>query len=152
MDGQRLDDQLEPIYSSSVPIRDGAWKTSRERWTIETGGERVPGRSVLVARHDDDDDCHVVSHWDDRNKITTILVFELTVASRQRMTVKNRCLYLVTSLGSPDTERKRVEAKRLAGTLKRKWHLLPVSEKKIIRKLVVGQGSWRTEPKAKYSG
>ena len=30
--------------------------------------------------------CHVVSHWDDRNKITTILVFEL--ASHQRMTVK----------------------------------------------------------------
>ena len=24
--------------------------------------------------------------------------------------------------------------------------------KKIIRKLVVGQGSWRMEPKAKYSG
>ena len=62
--------------------------------------------------------CHVVSHWDDRNKITTILVFELTVASRQRMTVKNRCLYSVTSLGSPDTGRKKVEAKWLAGTLK----------------------------------
>ena len=30
--------------------------------------------------------CHVVSHWDDRNKITTIIVFEL--ASHQRMTVK----------------------------------------------------------------
>ena len=29
--------------------------------------------------------CHVVSHWDDRNKITTILVFEL--ASHQGMTV-----------------------------------------------------------------
>ena len=35
--------------------------------------------------------CHVVSHWDDRNKITTILGFELTVASRQRMTVKKEC-------------------------------------------------------------
>ena len=35
--------------------------------------------------------CHVVSHWDDRNKITTILVFELTVASRQRMTVQKEC-------------------------------------------------------------
>ena len=50
--------------------------------------------------------------------IITILVFELTVASHQRMTVKNRCLYSVTSLGSPDTGRKKVEAKRLAGTLK----------------------------------
>ena len=37
---------------------------------------------------------------------------------------------LVTSLGSPNTGRKKVEAKRLAGTLKRKWHLLPVSEKR----------------------
>ena len=62
--------------------------------------------------------CHVVSHWDDRNKITTILVFELTVASHQRMTVKNRCLYSVTSLGSPDMGRKKVEAKWLAGTVK----------------------------------
>ena len=32
--------------------------------------------------------CHVVSHWDDRNKINTILPFEWTVASRQRVTVK----------------------------------------------------------------
>ena len=62
--------------------------------------------------------CHVVSHWEDRNKISTILVFELTVASRQRMTIKNRCLYSVTSLRSPDTGRKKVEAKWLAGTLK----------------------------------
>ena len=30
----------------------------------------------------------MVSHWDDRNKINTILPFELTVASRQRMAVK----------------------------------------------------------------
>ena len=56
MDEQRQDDQLEPIYSSSVPIRDVARKTSRKRWTIETGGEKGSGRSVLAARHDDDDD------------------------------------------------------------------------------------------------
>ena len=55
MDEQRLDDQLEPIYNSSLPIQDVAWKTSRERWTIETGGERGPGRSVLATLHDDDD-------------------------------------------------------------------------------------------------
>ena len=55
MDKQRLDDQLEPIYSSSVLIQDVDWKTCRERWTIETSGERGPGKSVLVARHDDDD-------------------------------------------------------------------------------------------------
>ncbi len=56
MDEQRKEDQLELIYNSSVPIQDVAWKTSRERWTIETGGERGSGRSMLAARHDDDDD------------------------------------------------------------------------------------------------
>ena len=33
----------------------------------------------------------MVSHWDDGSGMTTILVFELTVASRQRMTVKKEC-------------------------------------------------------------
>ena len=47
MDEKRQDDQLEPIYISAVPILDMALKTSRERWTIETGGES--GRSVLAA-------------------------------------------------------------------------------------------------------
>ena len=56
MDEQWKEDQLEPIYNSSVPIRDVALKTYRERWTIETGGERWSGRSVLEAWHDDDDD------------------------------------------------------------------------------------------------
>ena len=54
MDGQRQDDQQEPIYNSSVPIQDVALKTYPERWTIETRGERGSGRSVLAARHDDD--------------------------------------------------------------------------------------------------
>ena len=56
MDGQRQDDQLEPTYSSSVPIRDVALKTSRKQWTIEMGGKRGSGISGLMARHDDDDD------------------------------------------------------------------------------------------------
>ena len=56
MDEQRLDDQLEPMYNSCVLTQDEAWKTFRERWTIETGGEKGPGRSMLVAQHDDDDD------------------------------------------------------------------------------------------------
>ena len=43
---QRLADQLEPIYNNSVLIQD--------RWTIEMGGMRGPGRSVLAAWHDDD--------------------------------------------------------------------------------------------------
>ena len=37
MDEQKHDDQLEPIYNSSVLIQDIALKTSQERWTIEKG-------------------------------------------------------------------------------------------------------------------
>ena len=55
MDKQRQDNQLDPIYNSSVPIQDVALKTYRKRWTIEMGGKRGSGRSVLVAWHDDDD-------------------------------------------------------------------------------------------------
>ena len=47
MNEQRQVDQLEPIYNSSVPIQDFALKTSRERWTIEKGGEKGSGRSAL---------------------------------------------------------------------------------------------------------
>ena len=54
MDEQRQDDQLEPTYNSSVPIQDVALKTYQKRWTIEKGGERGSGISVLAARHDDD--------------------------------------------------------------------------------------------------
>ena len=39
MDEQKLDDQLEPIYNSSVPIQDIALKTSWEQWKIEKGGD-----------------------------------------------------------------------------------------------------------------
>ncbi len=53
---QRQDDQLEPIFTSSVPIQGIALKTSQEQWTIETGGERGSRRSVLAVRHEDDDD------------------------------------------------------------------------------------------------
>ena len=56
MDEQMQDDQLEPIYSSSVPIRDVALKTYRKQWTIEKGSERGSRISVLMARYDDDDD------------------------------------------------------------------------------------------------
>ena len=49
MDEQRQDGPLEPIYNNSVPIQDIAWKTSRERKTLETGGERGSRRSVLAA-------------------------------------------------------------------------------------------------------
>ena len=54
MDEQSLDDQLEPIHNWSGPIQDVAWKTFQERWTIETGSERGPGKSLLAAWHEDD--------------------------------------------------------------------------------------------------
>ena len=39
IDKQRQDDQLEPIYKSSVLIQDVALKTYRVWWTIERVGE-----------------------------------------------------------------------------------------------------------------
>ena len=56
MDEQRQDDQLEPTYNSSVPIRDVALRICRKQRTIGSGDERGSGISVLIARHDDDDD------------------------------------------------------------------------------------------------
>ena len=55
MDKQRQEDQLETIYNSPVPIQDIALKTSREQWTIESGGERGSGRSVLAVRHKEEE-------------------------------------------------------------------------------------------------
>ena len=56
MNEQRPDDQLEPTYSSTVPIWDVALKTCRKQWTIEKGGEKGSGIPVLMLRHDDDDE------------------------------------------------------------------------------------------------
>ncbi len=56
MNKQRLDDQLESVYNSSVQIQDVALKAYRKRWTIERDGGVGSERSVLMARHDDDDD------------------------------------------------------------------------------------------------
>ena len=53
---QRQDDQLEPTYSSSVSIQDVALKTCQKQWTIGKGGERGLRISVLMPRHDNDDD------------------------------------------------------------------------------------------------
>ena len=55
MDEQTENDQLGPTCNSSVLIQDVALKTYRKRGTIEKGGGRGPGRSVLMARHDDDE-------------------------------------------------------------------------------------------------
>ena len=62
MDEQKQDGQLELIYNSSVPIRDITMKTSRERWTIETDVEWGSGRSVLTARHKDDEMIFLMSY------------------------------------------------------------------------------------------
>ena len=56
MDEQMQDDQLEPMYNSSMPTEDVALKTYQERWTIEMDGERNSGRSILAAWHDDDEE------------------------------------------------------------------------------------------------
>ena len=55
MDEQRQDDQLEPIYNSSLPIQDVVLNTYQEQWTIEKGGDRGSGKSMLAARHGDDE-------------------------------------------------------------------------------------------------
>ena len=55
MDEQRQDDHREPTYSNSVPIQDVALRTCRKQWTIEKGGERRSGISVLMVRHDYDE-------------------------------------------------------------------------------------------------
>ena len=52
---QKQDDQLEHTYCSYVRIWDVALKTCQRRLMIGRRGERVSGISVLVARHDDDD-------------------------------------------------------------------------------------------------
>ena len=65
MDEQRLDDQLEPIYSSSVPIQVIARKTNLERWTIETGGERGSERFLLTVRYDNDRN-YIQKLWADK--------------------------------------------------------------------------------------
>ena len=56
IDEQKQNDQPEPTYSSSVPIRDVALKICRKQWTIGRGREKGSGISLLIARHDDDDD------------------------------------------------------------------------------------------------
>ena len=52
MDEQRQNDQLEPTYSSSVPVQKIVWKSCWKQWTIEKCGEKGSGISL----HDDDDD------------------------------------------------------------------------------------------------
>ena len=55
MDKQRHYDQLEPTYSSSVPIWGVALRTCWKQWTIGMGDERGSGISMLIVQQDDDD-------------------------------------------------------------------------------------------------
>ena len=59
MDEQRQDVHLGPAYNSFVSIQDVALKTNRKRWTIDRVGGRASRGSVLMARHDDDDDIYI---------------------------------------------------------------------------------------------
>ena len=52
----KQDDQQENLYSSYVRIQDVTQKTCQSRWKIGRNGERGSGKSVLAARHDDNDD------------------------------------------------------------------------------------------------
>ena len=70
MDKQKQDDQLGPTYNSSVPMQDVTLKTYRKRWMIERGGRRGSGISVLMARHDDDDDFPINPHTSNGHKVT----------------------------------------------------------------------------------
>ena len=47
MDEQKQDDQLEPTYSSSVPIRDVALKTYRKQWSMVKGGVSGSDKTFL---------------------------------------------------------------------------------------------------------
>ena len=52
MDEQKQEDQFRTYIQQ--PIQDETLESYRGRWTIEMGGEKGSGRSVLVRRHDDD--------------------------------------------------------------------------------------------------
>ena len=72
----------------------------------------------------------------------------------KKVTIKKECrsqrgyqqMLVLSNLRLLDTREKEGEAKWLAGALKRKWHLLP-SAKKREEMLVIGRGSWQTDPK-----
>ena len=52
---QVLDSQLELIYNSSVQTQNVVYMTCWKQWMKETCGEKVSEKSMLTARHDDDD-------------------------------------------------------------------------------------------------
>ena len=85
MDVQRQD---EPTYNSSVPIRDVALRTCQKQWTIGRGGERGSGISMLIVRHDDDD-----------NDLLSWILFDLLIEPYSGATTPDQC-----GLGSDGNE------------------------------------------------
>ena len=60
---------LELILNSSVRTQDVVRRTCQKRWMIETNGERESGKSVLIARHDDDNDIFIkifIDYWNNK--------------------------------------------------------------------------------------
>ena len=90
MDEQRQDDQLEPTYSSSVPIQEVVLKTCQKQWMIEKGGNKGSGIAVQMAQHHDDD-----------IKVTISVICLYTVCSIWPM---NRTLSGANTLGQNGTE------------------------------------------------
>ena len=62
MDEQWKDVQLETTYGNSMPIRDIALRTCWKQWTIGKCRERGSEISILIGRHDEDDDSGLCSH------------------------------------------------------------------------------------------
>ena len=67
----------------------------RERWTIEKDGEKGSGRSVLAARHDDDDD--------DIDLLTNIAIFHLRFLAAFTYLLVHEYTFSLTKLHSYTT-------------------------------------------------
>ena len=85
---QKQDDQLELTYSSYVRTQDVTLKTCQRRWIIGRSGDRGSGISVLVARHDDDDDIVTVK------KIIGFFILD------QHFSLRSECSVYIVSIGS----------------------------------------------------
>ena len=74
-------------------------------------------------------------------------VKKVTVKKERRSQRGYQLMLVLSNLRSLDTGReKEREAKWLAGALKRKWHPSPRRRKKREEMLVIGRGSWQTDP------
>ena len=87
---QKQDDQLELTYSSYVRIQDVALKTCQKQWMIGRSGERGSGISVLMARHDDDDDSNATEEKVEEIRLSQpSIVLPTTLAGMKEMVWNN---------------------------------------------------------------